>query len=425
MLDFRPPLESPALIWYVNLVLPLYMKLKLHDTTIRIMDGALNRFKRLEGKHTMICPNHSNRHDPQVVGMFARAAGEHFNFVAAREVFDYDGGANGWWLQHLGVYSVVRGAPDRESFKTTRRILSQGTKKLVLFPEGELSRQNDTVMPLESGAAQMAFWAMQDMEKAGSVIGPDAEKGEKTVYIQPIAMKYTYPRDVSSSLRETLKTLENKLGIKSPEDATFYSRMRTLAEKMLGTIEKEYGIRPADGASMNERLKYLRRHILVNLARILEVELPKDARDLECVRVLRNKLDDFIFEDEKKMTEYERVVHEEKQRVYKSYYRDLNRVVTFICIYDGYVTEHMTQERYSDVIERMEIEIFDGDPSIKGPREILIDVGEAIDLSDFYADFKKEKKATIQKVTDLIFEEISTMLAALENERTPRYIDSK
>ena len=130
-------------------------------------------------------------------------------------------------------------------------------------------------------------------------------------------------------------------------------------------------------------------------------------------------------EDEKKMTEYERQVHEEKQRVYKSYYRDLNRVVTFICIYDGYVTEHMTQERYSDVIERMEIEIFDGDPTIKGPREILIDVGEAIDLSVYYADFKKEKKATIAKVTDLIFSEISTMLTKLDEGRTHRFIDAK
>ncbi len=423
MLDFRPPLESPALIWYVNLVLPLYMKLKLQDTTVKIMDGALERFSKLKGKHALICPNHSNRHDPQVVGMFARAAGEHFNFVAAREVFDYDGGANGWWLQHLGVYSVVRGAADRESFKTTRKILAEGKKKLVLFPEGELSRQNDTVMPLESGAAQMAFWAMQDIEKSGAKIGPGPD--EKTVYIQPVAMKYTYPRDVSSSLRETLKTLENKLGLQASEDATFYNRMRALAEKMLSTIEREYGISAPTGQSMNDRLKGLKRHILVNLARILEVDLPKDGRDLECVRILRNKLDDHIFEDEKKMTEYERKIHDEKQRVYKSYYRDLNRVVTFICIYDGYVTEHMTQERYSDVIERMEVEIFDGDPSIKGAREILLDVGEAIDLSLYYADFKKEKKATIAKVTDLIFAEISTMLAKLENVRPHRYIDTK
>ncbi len=423
MLDFRPPLESPALIWYVNLVLPLYMKLKLHDTTVKIMDGALERFSKLKGKHVMICPNHSNRHDPQVVGMFARAAGEHFNFVAAREVFDYDNGANGWWLQHLGVYSVVRGAADRESFKTTRKILAEGKKKLVLFPEGELSRQNDTVMPLESGAAQMAFWALQDLEKSGAKIGPGPD--EKTVYIQPIALKYTYPRDVSSSLRETLKTLENKLGLQAPEEASFYNRMRALAEKMLFTIEKEYGIAAENTHSMNDRLKALKRHILVNLARILEVDLPKDARDLECVRILRNKLDDHIFDDEKKMTEYERKIHDEKQRVYKSYYRDLNRVVTFICIYDGYVTEHMTQERYSDVIERMEIEIFDGDPTIKGAREILLDVGEAIDLSLYYADFKKEKKATIAKVTDLIFAEVSTMLTQLETMRQHRYIDAK
>lgn len=419
MLDFRPPLDTPILLWWARLVLPIYAKIKLHDTTIRVMDGALERFKMLEGKNAMVCPNHSNRHDPQVMGLFAREANENFNFIAAREVFDYDHGMNGWWLQHLGCYSVVRGAADRESFKTTRRILSEGKKKLVLFPEGEISRQNDTLMPLESGAAQFCFWAMADLEKNGVKIGG---ADGKSIYIQPMAFKYTYPRDITSALRGTLKGIEAKLGVKSEEDATLFQRMRVLAEKMLSTLEKEYGLKPAQNATWNDRVKALRWHILRSMAKVLNVELPESARELECVRILRNKLDDFIFEDEKNKSKYEREIHEEKERSYKIYYRDLNRVVNFICIYDGYVTEKMTQERYADVVDRMESEIFGGDPSIKGAREVLIDVGEAIDLSQFYEAYKKDKKQTTAKVTDEIFKQISTMLTKLESIREPRII---
>lgn len=419
MLDFRPPLDTPILIWWARLVLPLYAKLKLHDTTIRVMDGALERFAKLKGKNAMVCPNHSNRHDPQVMGLFAREAGENFNFIAAREVFDFDHGVNGWWLQHLGCYSVVRGAADRESFKTTRRLLSEGKKKLVLFPEGEISRQNDTLMPLESGAAQMCFWAIADMEKNGAKIG--GQDG-KSIFIQPMAFKYTYPRDITSALSETLRGMEHKLGIKASDDTTFYVRMRTLAEKMLNTLEKEYGMKPAADANWNDRVKALRFHILKSMGKVLNVEIPESARELECVRILRNKLDDFIFEDETKMSKYEKEIHEAKERSYKVYYRDLNRVVNFICIYDGYVTEKMTQERYADVIERMEAEIYGGDPGIKGPREVLIDVGEAIDMSLYYEAYKKDKKHTCAQVTDEIFRQISSMLVKLENVREPKYI---
>ena len=163
MLDFRPPKDNPALISVVKLFLPIYMKVKLHDTQVQPVAGAVERFDVVRGKRGMICPNHSNRHDPQVMFAFARIVKEDFNYIAAREVFDWDDGWNGWWIQRLGAYSVVRGAADRESFKMTRKIIAEGKKKLVLFPEGEISRQNDTLMALESGAAQLCFWAVEEL----------------------------------------------------------------------------------------------------------------------------------------------------------------------------------------------------------------------------------------------------------------------
>jgi 1-acyl-sn-glycerol-3-phosphate acyltransferase len=433
MLDFKPPLDWPFLLWWSKINFPLYMKLTLGDTTIKIEKGALERFKKLRGQRAMICPNHSNRHDPQVMFSFSREAEEYFNFVAAREVFDYDHGVNGWWLQHAGCYSVVRGAADRESFKTTRRILFEGKKKLVLFPEGEISRQNDTLMTLESGAAQLSFWALSDLEKQYPTLGsddfdPNAKFGpggttaSATIFIQPMALKYTFPYDISSALRETLKTLETKLGIKSNPEDGFKTRLLALGDKLLASLEKEYEVKPPEGASTNERLKFLRTHILDQLAAKLGVELPKGSKELECVRILRNKIDDFIYQEDKSRSAYENKAHEEKERIYRGYYKDLNRVTNFIAIYAGYVTEHMTQERYTDVIERMEVEILGGAPTIKGPRQVLVDVGEAIDLSKHYKAYKTNKKETINKVTEEIASQISTMLIKLDENREKIYL---
>ena len=136
---------------------------------------------------------------------FSRNVGEDFNFIAAREVFDWDRGMNGSSLNIWDVTELCAGAADRESFKTTKRLLCKGKKRVVLFPEGEISRQNDTLMPLESGAAQMTFWALDELAKHGN---QDAE-----MVIIPIALKYTYAVDIKRSLANTIGQLEERLSL--------------------------------------------------------------------------------------------------------------------------------------------------------------------------------------------------------------------
>ena len=127
-----------------------------------------------------------------------------------------------------------------------------------------------------------------------------------------MALKYTFPYDISSALRETLKTLEAKLDVKpNPEDG-FKPRLLALGDKLLASLEKEYEVKPPEGATTNERLKFLRGHILETLANKIGVELPKGGKELEHVRILRNKIDDFIYQDDKNRSDYERGVHEEK-----------------------------------------------------------------------------------------------------------------
>jgi 1-acyl-sn-glycerol-3-phosphate acyltransferase len=415
MLDFRPPMDRPVLLNFVKLAMPVYMKTKMHGLEVKPVDGAIARFKKTAKQRAMICPNHSNRNDPQTMFALSKEVGEDFNFVAAREVFDYDDGKNGWWLQHLGCYSVVRGAPDRESFKMTRKILAEGKKKLVLFPEGEISRQNDTLMPLESGAAQLSFWGVEELAKT---LG-ESNGGLPSAYIIPVGLKYTYPSDIRPALWRTLSILEEKLGVVNGDKETFFARLKNLSGKLLVTLETEYEFKPAEGATVSERVVALRGHVLKSVAEQLKITLQENGKQLDWVRQIRNKLDDFIYSDEHQHTEYERKIHDEKAAKVKGFYRDVDRVVNFIAIYEGYFTESNTQERYADTLDRLESEVLGGEPTFKGPRVVLVDVGEAINISALYADYKKEKKVVIARVTEQLGHQISDMLVGLDKFRKP------
>ncbi|MBX9948997.1 MAG: 1-acyl-sn-glycerol-3-phosphate acyltransferase [Candidatus Obscuribacterales bacterium] len=385
----------------------------MSDTQIRVKEGALERFAKLKGKRALVCPNHSNRHDPQAMFFFGQAAKESFNYVAAREVFDWDHGFNGWWLQHIGAYSVVRGAPDRESFKMTKKILAEGKQKLVLFPEGEISRQNDTLLPLETGAAQLAFWAMDELDKQGS---------SEHIYIAPIALKYTYTGDIKPALTETLARLEAKMSVARPSGSKLYPRLMAVAERLIKALESEYNQEPAKDATLNDRISALRMAILTHMSSYLNVDLPRSDRTLDAVRMLRNKIDDFVYEDEQGLSEYEKELHTEKATEIKGFYKDLDRVVNFVSIYDGYIKEHMTQERFADVLERIEHEVF-GKTTIKGPRCILIDVGNPIDLRSYQQEYKTHKKVALQKITDDLSTQMNGMLETLEHERMKTFVE--
>lgn len=391
------------------------MKYALHDTQVELVPGAVERFGTVAGKRGMICPNHSNRHDPQVMFAFARVVKEDFNFIAAREVFDWSRGWNGWWLQHLGAYSVVRGAADRESFKMSRKIITEGKKKLVLFPEGEISRQNDTLMALESGAAQLCFWAVEELSKTNS----NGDMPSWPICLLPVAIKYTFRTDVRHALEKSVSVLEEKVGLTQPTDKGLVERVRAVAHTLLVALENEYDCKPKDGEPLNNRITNLRAHILKNAANHLRVELPANAKQLDSVRVIRNTLDDFIYCDEAPKSEYQRRLHDEKGSIIRGLYRDLDRVVNFIAIYEGYLGETASQERFADILDRLETEIMGGEPSFHGPRQVLVDVGSAIDMSARFADYKKDKRSVLQATTEEVSNQLCTMLQKLGSLRTP------
>lgn len=413
------PLASDALPWYPNKdnpflvelvvhTLPLIYKFVMGGIKVKVLGSGLKTFKSLPN-NTIVAPNHSNNKDPEVTGTLARLSGQRMNYVCAAEVFAWRGGWMGKYLQATGVYSVVRGAKDTVSMDHTIDLLCQGKKKLVIFPEGEISWQNDELMPLEKGIPQMAFWAQKKL--LDDTKSPDVAK---SIYILPTAMKYFYTEDIRPNLWETIRRIERHLNIKSDETMSMIACLRAIAEACLSDMARVYKVRLPEEASLSERIDTMRSTILAEMADQLGISLSAKQSQLHLVREIRNALDRIpVLEG---VSDYQKQLRIEQT---KHYYANLERVVNFIAMTDGYISRRPTQERVSHVLDRLEMDLFDLEqPPIRGKREAWISVSEEpICILDSWDAYKAKRKATLQAITDDMSNQISRMLSDMDNSR--------
>ena len=162
--DFRPPLDNPFIIRLAQLAARGVARLWRRIVAIEIPEDDLDRLRALRKQRFLLCSNHPTLGDPAVIVELSRRVGIQFNGMAAREMFI---GPLGWLFQRMGGYSVRRGAPDREAIRTTRRLLAEQDRKVVVFPEGVTYEHNDLLLPFQSGVIQIGFWALEDLEYSG------------------------------------------------------------------------------------------------------------------------------------------------------------------------------------------------------------------------------------------------------------------
>ena len=407
MLDFKPPKENRVVIGTVKLMLPLLMRLSQRVQHVEIDRESLDRLKSTDGFPTILVPNHPSRADPHVMFVVSNRCGKGFRFMCARETFDRKLAGlkcRGFFMTRLGSYSVVRGAVDRDSFRMTRETLSEGKRKLVVFGEGEISHQNETIMPFESGVAQFGFWALHDMEKADNL---------KPLYLLPIGLKYSYKKDMWREIEGALTNLELSVlpeGANRPTE--LYDRVKHLGGALLTTLAKEYHLRLSEESSLNERIELMREHILSQMENFMELVPQPDSHPLRRVRAIQNRIDEEIYRDVDEMTEYERGIHAQRVDKFRQFYTDLRRIVNSIAIYEGYIGENPSQERFLEVITRLEVEVF-GRSKVKGPLDAFVRIGAPKNLLASYEAYKKEKRQTTQQVTLELETEVQNIIAGM------------
>src|SRR4051812_33370726 len=132
---FVPPVENPGMRRLAGFLLPTLAHALYRIENVRLPDEDKARLEGLGPGRAIVSPNHPSWHDTVVMLWISRILRQPFNSLAAREILD---GWTGRILNQLGAYSVIRGTADRESLRTTRRLLAELDRKVVIFPEGEI-----------------------------------------------------------------------------------------------------------------------------------------------------------------------------------------------------------------------------------------------------------------------------------------------
>jgi 1-acyl-sn-glycerol-3-phosphate acyltransferase len=399
---FRPPKSNRLVIALFKRTLRRAIRRKLKVTEIDVSQDDLEKLRKLQGKRCLVTPSHSGGFEPHIIMYLSKLLGDDYNYVAAMEAFEQSP-IFGWLMQRLGAYSIIRGAVDRPSFQMTRQLLAAGTRWLVIFPEGQTVWQNSTVIPFQQGVIQLAFKAYEDAAE---------KEQDPSLFCIPIAVKYVYLQDMHDEIDASLTRLAAELfGGHNGDVRPRYERLRRVAEAVLVANEKKYDVTPHAASSMDDRIQNLKEYVVSRLEHQLNVTPPEGRVLLDRIRTLFNTVDRIVHE-EPEASEYERRLALERQQAVRNLYDDLWRVLQFVAIYDGYVSESMTVDRFLDVLCLLEMEVFN-QRRIWGPRRARVRVGDPVDLKDHFSAYAANRRGVVQEITWQLECSVRQMLDAL------------
>ncbi|MGB2926089.1 MAG: 1-acyl-sn-glycerol-3-phosphate acyltransferase [Limnothrix sp.] len=385
--DFFPSQTQPLRIRLIQSIAYWVGRLKF-QLTLRVSEADLGKIRELGDARIVLMPNHPTFDDGLIIFLLSAQLGDIFNYLVAHENFTEQLAD---FLQKSGCYSIRRGMGDRRSISHTLDLLKAERSRLVIFPEGGCSFQNDAIMPFRTGAIQLPFQAMQAIAKKTDEFPP--------CYLVPISIKYRYMKSSDAIVRESLQKLEQQLNI-NPDTSEFYPRLRSISQVVMQQLEREYDITPASEDDWNDRINSIRQHALDLCQQQLGIEFPEDFPLRERVY----KMQAMLIEQAKDEFALDLATHEKL-------YQATTRLLNFDAIYDGYVDAYPSAERFIDTLTRLEREVFKVEiPKPKGLHEGWLKVGTPVNLQDYAEQYKGDRQATITKLTEMMQFEVQNNL---------------
>jgi acyltransferase-like protein len=403
---FVPPRHNPALQWFATTFVPWLGPFFGNVRDVEIAPEDLARLEGLGPSRAILSPNHPTETDPIVLFWLSRMLGQPFNYLATRETLE---GPRGWLLNRVGVYSVIRGFPDRESLRMTRRLLAEMDRKIVIFPEGLVYEHNDRLLQFQTGVAQMAFWALDDLEKAGK---------ELYLPIVPIALKYRCCAPPGPAIERGLRDLERTLELPPDRSLGAYKRLLRIGGQVLATIEREEGIKADETLGLSERITAVRRAILERVAKATGAEIDDRQPAGDQLHTLFNELKSWVGVLPEERSEYDERRYRQRVAVAAPLFEELTRLHNFVAVTGDYIIQEPSAERFLEVLGRLQKEVL-GQVRHAAPLKAMVRIGPPLPLHERYAEYRENKRGVVADVTRQMQESIWTMLRAMAGEATP------
>lgn len=367
---------------------------------INISRADIQKINSLQNQRVIICSNHSHRHDPIFLFALAQILREQFNFIAAREIFDWwPFGMHGYCIQRVGAYSVTRGTVDRASLSMSKQLIVEGNRKLVVFPECEISGSDDRLLPIEPGLGALFLKSMEAVQHHD----PGAP-----VYVLPVGLKYRYTQDISATLSNALTRIENALQIDNTH-LPLVERFNLAVREWVSIIASEFRFGHADWAKTETIADFdsIIASLIQHVADCLHTTVQgKDAP--RAVHALRNRLTD-LFKLPDYISPYRQKVHQRRVEYLGQFENLFNTIIRLAALREFRILSGVSQENLAGGIDLLEREIF-GKATQKGQRIVYFKVGDAINLTDRFDAFTKDKRAQVDWLTAEIERQLSEML---------------
>ncbi len=453
-LEFLPPNFK---LWVLRLVvgiLPYWLKSKLQISQIQAIhvDRLVEVYKQSQmGRLRLILAfRHPSGDDPFCMSYLLTkilpvAARDHrislkspvfAHFLYDRGIPLWAGEFVSWLYPRLGGIPIHRGKADRVALKSARDLLVNGQMPLALAPEGATNGHSELVSPLESGAAQIGFWGMEDLVNAGR---------SEDVLIVPIGIQYFYVDAPWANLEKLLDRLERKCGLAvdrhdslvaigqsdgRPMRKLIYDRFYKLSQYLLYQMENFYAqfyhYEITERPPLSESIS--RTEIAQRLQKLLDFALQvsesyfnlksKGTKVDRCRRIEQAGWN-WIYRDELKPPHNlsnvgrklaDRIATEADLRMWH-----MRIVESFVEVTGSYVKDKPTIDRFGeitlllwDLVARIEGENPSHRP-ILGKRRVQMTIGNPIPISDYWDRYKISRTEAKQAVIDLT-QELQTSL---------------
>ena len=463
-LEFIPPKLNPLVLRITQQAVPWVMGwqtaiAKIEADQVKILVDLYRQFQ--QGKiRFLMAFRHPNVNDPwcmayllwQLVPQLARQQGIllqqpiHAHFIYDRGIPLWAGEQMAWLYSRLGGTPIHRGKADWKGLRSARDLFVNSKLPMAAAPEGATNGHNEIISPLEPGIAQLGFWCVEDLLKAGRT---------EEVLILPIGIQYYYLEPPWHSIDKLLSELEAASGlsvytrdlevINQPLELNnsadqpsleltiksqklLYLRLYRLSERLLSLMEEFYtrfyhknipqaqvddnSQQAGSGRDANEILK-VRLQALVNVA--LEIaeeyfDLPAKGTVIDRCRRLEQAGWDYIYREDLKnlatVSDLEkgladRIAEEANLRMWH-----MRLVETFVAVTGKYVIEKPTVERFAETVLLlwdMVTRIRGNSPFQRpqlGKQRVEMKIGQPLSVSAAYPAYQSSRQGARQAVSD-------------------------
>lgn len=416
MKNFISPVDSKFWPWLASKLYFTLLKAMQNINEIIIKPEDVETLKKLKDERLLFFSNHPSTAEPPIVFYLSRLVGSPFYFMASRQVFNWQGGAIGYFIRRFGAFSVIAGIPDRDSLKMAKELLARKGGKLVIFPEGEpTSGENDNLMPFQAGVAQLGFWGFEEARKA------DPQADVTTMYC---FMKFVIdaPREkILHDLNKSLLKLEKKLGIEHSGKHILH-RFLTIGRYLLEKVEKDYNLEKSANHDFDFRIGRVRHAMLDGIADKLGLQnyergddaITKWRKLFAMVELLQLKYPD----PKLPMVSPALVKWAHKEAVF---------IFDFIVMKRDYILSKPTPERLYEWLDRYESYIYKKIPRALGgvpshlPRKAHLIFAKPFKLSEKYTNDRAKKKEAVENMTKELRAEMQKLLDSAAHLTTPLF----